>query len=135
MRQQGVVYQIEEGKTAIVEVVRHSACSGNCESCGGCGHHADQTIRVRAENRIGAQAGERVWLETETRQVFTSIGAAYILPVLLMILFYFLPGGGEGRRILASLGGFPLGVGLCWLYARQLGRKSHVHAIITDRIH
>lgn len=134
MRQQGMICRVEDEKTAVVEVVRRSACSGSCENCGGCSHHADQTIRVRAENAIGAQTGERVWLETESRQVWASIGAAYVLPVVLMILFYFLPGGGEGLRIAASCGGFVLGVSLCWLYARRLGRKSRVRAVIVGRV-
>ncbi len=135
MKQIALVHSIENEHTAIIEVMRKSACSGDCHSCKGCsGHHPEQAIRVRAENSIGAKVGERVWVESETKEVFTSIGIAYILPVLLMIGFYFIPFGSEGLKILSSMGGFGLGVFICWLYSRSLAKKGTVRAVITDII-
>lgn len=135
MKQVAIVHSIENEHTALIEVLRKSACSGDCSSCKGCsGHHPEQAIRVLAQNPIGAGVGDRVWVESESREVFTSIGVAYILPILLMIGFYFIPLGSEGLQILTSFGGFLLGVGICWLYARQLGKKSSVRAVITDII-
>ena len=135
MKQVALVHSIENEKIAVVEVLRKSACSGDCHSCKGCsGHHPEQAIRVRAENVAGAKPGDRVWVESETKEVFTSIGIAYILPILLMIGFYFSPLGSEGLQILSSLGGFSLGVGICWLYARRLGQRNTVPAVITDII-
>lgn len=135
MKQIATVHSIEAGEIALIDVLRKSACSGDCSSCKGCsGHHPEQTIRVRAENPVGAKAGDRVWVESETREVFTSIGIAYILPIVLMIAFYFIPLGSEGLQILSSVGGFILGVGICWLYARRLEKKKSVRAVITDII-
>lgn len=135
MKQVALVHSIENEHTAIIEVLRKSACSGDCHSCKGCsGHHPEQAIRVHAENPIGAKVGDRVWVESESKEVFTSIGIAYILPILLMIGFYFIPLGSEGLQILSSLGGFFLGVAICWLYARRLGQKGTVRAVITGVI-
>ena len=135
MKQVALVHSIENDQIAVIEVLRKSACSGDCHSCKGCsGHHPEQAIRVRAENPSGAKEGDRVWVESETKEVFTSIGIAYILPILLMIGFYFIPLGSEGLQILSSLVGFALGVGICWLYARRLGQKKTVRAVITDII-
>ena len=135
MKQIALVHSVEKDKTAIVEVVRKSACAGDCSSCKGCSHHEDQMIRVRAANPIGAQVGERVWVESESKEVFTSIGIAYILPIFLMIGFYFILQGSEGLRIVSSAVGFALGVGICWLYARRLAKKSGTRATITEIIH
>ncbi len=135
MKQIALVHSIEDADVALVDVLRKSACSGDCASCKGCsGHHPEQTIRVRAKNDAGAKPGDRVWVESETKEVFTSIGIAYILPILLMIAFYFMPLDSEGLQILSSLAGFMIGVGICWLYARRLGKKSSVRAVITDII-
>ena len=135
MKQVALVHSIENESIAVIEVLRKSACSGDCHSCKGCsGHHPEQAIRVRAENAVGAKPGDRVWVESETKEVFASIGIAYILPILLMIGFYFIPFGSEGLQILSSLGGFSLGVFICWLYARRLGQKNAVRAVITDII-
>ena len=135
MKQVAMVHSIENTQTAVIEVLRKSACSGDCSSCKGCsGHHPEQAIRVRASNPIGAEVGDRVWVESESKEVFTSIGIAYILPIVLMIAFYFIPLGSEGLQILVSLAGFMLGVGICWLYARKLGKKQNVRAVITDII-
>ena len=135
MKQIAMVHSIRDEHTALIEVLRKSACSGDCSSCKGCsGHHPEQTIRVLAQNPVGARAGDRVWVESENREVFASIGIAYVLPIVLMIAFYFIPLGSEGLQILSSLGGFMLGVGICWCYARRLEKKSAARAVIVDII-
>jgi len=132
MTQQAIVLNIDSTEgSAVVEVTRQSSCGGDCGSCKGC-THPEQTIRVKAGNAIGAAPGDRVLIETETKKVFVSAYMAYILPLLLMFAFYFLPfGSSEGIKILLSFCGLALGVAICRLYSKRLSEKSSVRAEIT----
>lgn len=53
MRQQVEVKSVGADGYAQVEAVRRSACSGDCDHCGGCAS-AKQHVLVRAKNPIGA---------------------------------------------------------------------------------
>ena len=62
MEQQAQVIRIVNNTTARVAVKRKSACSGDCHKCAGCGA-VEQTLRLTADNPLGAQKGDIVWLE------------------------------------------------------------------------
>ena len=128
MKQEATVCGVEK-QWAVVEVTRRSACGGDCGSCKGCAH-PEQIIRVRAGNEIGAQPGDRVQVETESREVFLSAAVAYILPLILMAGAYFLPLGSEGMKILSSFCGLGLGAAICYLYSKKIAKKSVIRAKI-----
>ena len=111
------------GDSAIVEVTRKSACGGDCGTCKGCAH-PEQIIRIRTGNSVGADIGDRVIIESSGKRVLVSASVAYILPVLLMIAFYFIPAGSEGTKILLSFTGLALGVLICFIYSRILARSA-----------
>lgn len=131
MTQTAKVLSLEKDGVALVEVIRRSACSGDCKSCGGCSGD-ERVLKVRAKNTAGARAGDRVTLESSTKKVLASAWVAYVLPVILMVVFYFLPSGGEGIRIACSFAGLALGVGLCVLYSKALSKKQSWSAEIVE---
>ena len=68
--------------TALVLLVRESACSGDCHKCSGCGA-AKETMIVTAENPIRARVGDFVTLTSDTASVMKAVVAVYLLPLVL----------------------------------------------------
>ena len=81
MTGEGVVIRTS-AQTAIVQIERKSACSGDCSSCGMC---SNPVFDVEAENKIGAVAGDRVKLFMPTKKVYLSAFLVYMLPVLSIL--------------------------------------------------
>ncbi len=73
------------GRTAVVKVIRESACGGNCASCNACGKKEIETV---VKNPIGAQWGDFVRINTSGKKVLQSAFFLYLLPILLFIAVY-----------------------------------------------
>lgn len=123
MKQIATVERILQGGRAEIVVARQSACAHDCGECAGCGG-TSAPIRAVVDNPVGAQAGQKVIVESETRQVFGVILLVYMLPVALFFLGYFaVPVQSEGLRAAAAILAFFCGVVPAVLYDRRL-RKS-----------
>ncbi len=74
-----------DNKTALVQLMRASACGENCASCGGCKgtHHT-----AKVTNSIGAQTGQKVKVEMEGKSLIFISFLAYIVPLLALFLGY-----------------------------------------------
>lgn len=103
-----------DGEIAELIIQRHTAC----EKCGGCNLGTDKVNTIRAKNSIGAQVGEKVYVDMENIGVLKAAAIMYILPLLAMIIgfmfFYYgaeFFGNVEGREIWAILFGFAFLVG------------------------
>lgn len=73
-----------DGKIAIVEVKRSSACGEKCGSCsGGC---SSTGIYVDAENRINGKQGQLVKIEIETKTIMKAAFLAYTLPLIMLVI-------------------------------------------------
>ena len=77
---------LPDGRAALL-VARESACSGECHKCGGCGA-AEQTLRVTAQNPVGARRGDIVWLEMRSAAVLRGAALLYLLPLALFLAGY-----------------------------------------------
>lgn len=88
MTQNAIVTKIADNNTAEVKVIRQSACGGNCSSCESCMYQTE--ITVNANNCIAAKAGDRVIIESQTSIVLCAAFIVCIVPVILLLLFYFL---------------------------------------------
>ncbi len=93
-----IVKQLSEDKVEIV-VARQSACAHDCSECSGCGV-TPQPIYTQAISQIDAQPGDKVVVESSTRQVLGAAYMVYFLPFILFFLGYFLtvgrvPGGAD----------------------------------------
>lgn len=80
MQQRATVTRLLPAGRAELTVRRKSACSGDCHQCGGCGT-VEQTLRLTAENPIGAQVGDRVLVESASGVVLTAAILVYLLPL------------------------------------------------------
>ena len=130
MEQLAKVRQTNGNGMARVVVVRESACSGDCHKCSGCGA-IRETLFVRAENRIGADVGDHVVVETATHTVMKAVLLVYLVPVVLFFAGYvlgavlsFLPG-------LTGALGFALGIIPAVFLNRRMEQKKESTFRIT----
>ena len=77
----------ENGKAQIIHV-RESACSGDCHECAGGCTAAKETMLIEADNPIGAQVGDFVRMESDTKSVMAAIAVMYVLPLVLFFAGY-----------------------------------------------
>ena len=69
-------------------VVRQSACSGDCHQCSGCGA-VEQTVSAVAQNTIGAQPGDLVYVVSRGGAVLWAAVLVYLMPLLGFFCGYF----------------------------------------------
>ena len=114
-----------EGKAAIVDSERLSACEGchkHAEGCSVCSlMGGNKIISARAKNNVGAKPGDIVEIETETKTVLFYALLVFILPLAVMLTFY--AGTGlfeisEILRYISALVGFCLTFAGLWVYSK-----------------
>lgn len=110
MEQKVRVKEVYDNGTALVVHGRQSACSGDCHKCAGCGA-TPQTILLKAENPIGATAGEMVFIRAESGPVLKAAAVLYVMPMLLFFLGYLLGALAWGAGI--AVGGLAFVIGIC----------------------
>ena len=131
MRQQVEVKSVSHDGYAQVAAIRRSACSGDCHKCSGCGAVV-QEVQVRAKNRIGAVPGDQVIVETGTGAVFSALLIVYMLPLVLLLIGYFVGYALEILPGLFSLVGFVLGIVVILFYNRYVTRRKQMEFTITS---
>lgn len=119
MTQTGIVKRLLDKGMAEVSVERVTACA-HCSGCGECIYGRE--ILVQADNRIYAQPGERVVLESETKTILQVTLLIYMLPVAGLFLGYALGSLlklNQEKCIVCSA----IGLGLCSLLSTYLGKR------------
>lgn len=122
MRQRVTVKEVLPDGSAIIFLRRESACSGDCEHCGGC--TPEQIVTARAANPIGAKKGDTVEVETKSGIVLAVIAIVYLVPLLLFFAGYFAGLYLPGKPVLWGLLGFAVGVAAAVLYDRRMIRTA-----------
>lgn len=114
-----------DGKIAIVESERLSACEGchkHAEGCSVCSlMGSNRIITARAKNSMGAEAGDVVEIETETGTVLFYALLVFVLPVVVMLGLYALSAGigmQEKWRYISAALGFALTFFGLWIYSK-----------------
>lgn len=126
MTQIATVEKILSGNRAEISVARQSACAHDCHECAGCGGTA-APVRAVVDNPIGARAGQKVVVESSSKQVFDMILLVYMLPVALFFIGYFVSaslGAADGLRAAGAIALFFCGVVPAALYDRRLKRSG-----------
>ena len=125
MTQIATVERIIDGRYAEISVPRKSACGHDCEECAGCGV-TGAAVRARAENPIGARPGQKVVVESSTRNMLGIVALVYLTPIVLFLLAYFSAASlfSQGVRYLLSAVGFAVGILLAVAYDRRLRRRG-----------
>lgn len=126
MTQIATVEQIIDSKHVMISVPRKSACGHDCEECAGCGV-SGAAVKAKALNPVGARPGEKVVVESSTKQMLHIVVLVYTIPVVLFILGYLIPalmGSGVGVQYTAAIVGFFLGIVVAILYDRRLKARG-----------
>jgi len=115
------------GDKAQIEVKRISACAHNCAECGGGCSELTKTgpVVALADNPLGARPGDKVLVQSSTKQVLSFAAVVYLLPLVLFFTGYFLSaalGAAEGLAI--GLGGLCFSASLVVLVAVDRKARS-----------
>lgn len=133
MTQIGTVTAVPEPGTAVVQVVRQSACAHNCAGCAGCGAMAG-SLSVRARTALELSPGDRVELYSDGR-VLGIAALVYLGPVALFLLGYLLSAGAaEAARYLWGGAGFVLGLAGAAVCDRRLKKRRAVTYRVTRKL-
>ncbi|MCR5826524.1 MAG: SoxR reducing system RseC family protein [Oscillospiraceae bacterium] len=124
MKQIATVEKLRQDGRAEIVVARQSACAHDCHECAGCGGTA-APIRALVDNPIGAQAGQKVVVESSSRQIFGVILLVYMLPVVLFFLGYFAASSfGSAVAVAVAVLAFFAGIVPAILYDRSVRRSG-----------
>ena len=128
------------GSLATVETQRTSACEGchksedgkGCSVCSLMG--GDRKISTKADNRIGAEIGDRVTIESATGRMLWYAGLVFLLPLVIALVAY-----GVSTlfttiavwRLLGALIGFAGTFAGIFAYSKYI-QKNRCDVIITE---
>ena len=129
MRQKATVESVRPDGTATLLVRRQSACSGDCHQCGGCGA-VGQTLRICADNPIGAQAGEIVFVESSGKTVLSAAVLVYLVPLVLFVAGYLAATALQWRAGLVGGCCFAAGLLPAFAYNRRVKRHPPRQTIV-----
>ncbi|MBQ1847916.1 MAG: SoxR reducing system RseC family protein [Clostridia bacterium] len=137
MTAEGTVIRIIDDTHASVKTVRKSACAechkksdGGCRACDI--FLGSDTIEANVINKIGANVGDQVVIESSSSYVIFAAAIVFILPVLTAILSYCLFAFAFSLAEyapLAAVAGFAVGVAAAVIYGKTEKNKERI--IIT----
>ena len=126
MTQIATVERVLDSRHAEISVPRKSACGHDCESCAGCGV-TGAAVLARAENTIGAGPGDKVVVQSSTKDLLGIAALVYLVPLAGFFLLCGLAGllGARGGALYAAGGmGFLLGLLPPVLYDRKIRERG-----------
>ena len=125
MTQIATIEKLLDGSHAEIAVARQTACAHECAECAGCGS-TGAPVYARAINAIGAQPGQKVVVESSTKNVMGIILLVYMVPVVLFFLGYFLTAAifAAPLQYTVAVAAFVLGMIPAVLYDRRLRRQG-----------
>ncbi len=85
MKVSGTVLEILENGRILVEIIRQSACGGNCHSCGNCGGTQSKII---AECTDVVAVGDRVLVSISTNRYFLLSFLVFLVPLCVIVAGY-----------------------------------------------
>ena len=124
MTQIATVERILDPSHAEISVPRKSACGHDCEECAGCGV-SGTSVYARARNPVGARPGQKVVVESDTKNMLGIVSLVYLVPVALFFAGYFAAGVlAELWRCTVATLAFVVGVGLAIVYDRRVRKRG-----------
>ena len=132
MTQTATVQRILGNGMAEIAVPRKSACGHDCEECAGCGV-SGSAVLTPAANPIGAVPGEKVVVETATRQLLGIVALVYTVPLVLFLVGYFASEGvgSENVRYAIACISFFVGILPAIFVDRRMKKKGSVSYTIV----
>lgn len=133
MTQDAVVIKSFENGMAEVLVARGTSCGEHCGSCTVCKYVGE--IHTYAQNKIHAQPGDKVVIESKTSEVLGAAFMIYIIPMVAMLVAYLAAsamGAGENVSVPVAFGAFAVCVGIVTLYQRAKAKKKEIELVIAS---
>lgn len=130
MTQYAIVKKLVSAEKAEVEVLRGTACGGNCGSCEVCNYASK--LRIEAENGVAAEVGDRVEIETRTARILGAAVLVYIVPFILFFIGYAVAAKlnmQQDGRVLMSFGFFAVGMAAAVIVGRLRSRNPITYEI------
>ena len=115
MTQIATVERILDADHAEISVPRKSACGHDCEECAGCGV-TGAAVHARASNPIGARPGQKVVVESSTKNMLVLCLAGYVIMSLLT--------DSVAAQYAVAAAGFAAGIVFAIFYDRRLRARG-----------
>ena len=129
MRQKATVERtLSDGKAELL-VVRESACSGDCHKCAGCGS-VKQTLRITADNLIGAQRGDIVFVESGSAAVLKGAVLVYLVPLIAFLVAYIAATSLGTWAFAIGCAAFALGMLPAFAYNRKIKNRPPRYTVV-----
>ncbi|MEG2000916.1 MAG: SoxR reducing system RseC family protein [Evtepia sp.] len=136
MTQIARVKKTQDDGMAEIAVDRKSACAHDCGDCAGCSKMVEMAATVViAENKIGAQNGDIVLVESSSAGILTAAMMVYIVPFALFFICYGIGAAlnmQENFRILISCIGFVVGIGGAIFWDRREKKQHNLRFSIVE---
>lgn len=133
MQEIGIVESID-GKEAVVNVKRRTACGDSCATCSV--QCKTSRTKISAKNLVDAKVGDKVQIEMATRTVILSAILVYIFPLVVLFGAYFLAelyyGLSEKNSVICALIAFTVSFILLFIIDKFSKKRFTVN--ITDII-
>lgn len=85
LRHTGIVINVDDDRTATVEVMREHACTG-CGEKSSCTMSDGNNVRITFRNAGDLSKGDRVEISIDSRSFFRSLLTVYVVPLILMLI-------------------------------------------------
>ena len=126
MTQIATVERILDADHVEISVPRKSACGHDCEECAGCGV-SGASVYARASNPIGAQPGQKVVVESSTKNMLRIVVLVYLIPVVLFLAGYVIMSlltASVAAQYAVAVAGFVAGIVFAIFYDRRLRARG-----------
>ena len=124
----GFVREVK-GNMANVRFFKESACGGNCSACGGC---KSKPIDRWIENTLALSVGDKVEVESSSKDILLSSFILYILPLIMFFTAYIICFDffSEAISLIAGVIAFFLS----FLIARKYGNKLNIKFEMVKKV-
>lgn len=126
MTQIATVERILDADHAEISVPRKSACGHDCEECAGCGV-TGAAVHAQASNPIGARPGQKVVVESSTKNMLRIVVLVYLIPVVLFLAGYVIMSlltDSVAAQYAVAAAGFAAGIVFAIFYDRRLRARG-----------
>ena len=132
MTQIATVERILDADHAEISVPRKSACGHDCEEC-----VTGAAVHARASNPIGARPGQKVVVESSTKNMLRIVVLVYLIPVVLFLAGYVIMSlltDSVAAQYAVAAAGFAAGIVFAIFYDRRLARRLRARGGLTFNI-
>lgn len=135
MTQEAVVTRVFPNNMAEVAVTRTTACGGNCGNCESCIFQSE--LKAFAKNKISAQPGQKVIIESKSSKVFGAAMLVYVMPLIFFLVGFavaYMLGASEGICVAVSFAALVLGAAVMVISQRVKKNKDPITFDIIELI-